>query len=206
MRKRWQWNGLFPWSQVRICKVRTEQLCFAVHQRVKTQERALLLSQLPACFFHNQQVQTFPELSQGHSYEQIPFGLTAWHQFTDTAVNPQLLFLVTSSHKNPRTHVSQHLSGLLCSAVFRDWFPLFQLSPNIHWIETSFCRTGFEQVPVCLGQKRPTPSIQKLPYGSLHNSKIIKYCIMVVNISSSHLGSAYFCFLLFTCGGSREKR
>lgn len=91
--------------------------------------------------------------------------------------------------------MSQHLSGLLYSAVFRGWFPLFQLSPNIE-SRPPFAEQGLSRLPVCLGQKGPTSSIQKLPYGSLHNSKIIKYCIMVVDISSSSsLGSAYFCFL-----------
>ena len=52
-----------------------EALLSCAPKGVKIQ-RALLLSQLPACFFHNQETQTLPELCQGHSYEQIPFGLS----------------------------------------------------------------------------------------------------------------------------------
>lgn len=57
-----------------------------------------------------------------------------------------------------------------------------------------FAEQGFSRFPVCLGQKSPTPSIHKLPYGSLHNSKIIKYCSIVIDIIISP-GSLYFCFL-----------
>jgi len=53
-----------------------EALLCCAPRRVKTQ-RALLVSQAPVFFFHNQQAQTLPELSQGHSYEQIPFGFSA---------------------------------------------------------------------------------------------------------------------------------
>lgn len=50
------------------------------------------------------------------------------------------------------------------------------------------------KIPVQLREKTPTTSTWKLSYGSLHNSKIIKYCIIAVNIIIS-LGSDYFCFL-----------
>ena len=187
---------------MRICKLWTEKLCFAVHHGESKLREHSSCHRPQSSFSITSRPKHFLSSLRATAMNKFLLGSLPDVSSQTQQLIPNFYF----SYKLPQE--PQYLSGLLHSAVFRGWFPLFQLSQKSTLDRDLLLQNTISAGFLFVSDKSPTPNIQKMPYGFLHNRKIIKYIVLLLLILLLLLALEVFIsvFFLFTTQGSRQKQ